>query len=412
MGEHRQMDIDHLNLQTASGKIPPSWAPERDRQYPLRLYVADLRLWAASTDVPIDKLGPAAALRLAGGAKSFARELDLQILSQGQLEPDGMGQPVLVPGLQCLIRALERRYAPLEQEMQVFVLSEMLGFRRQGSETIDDALVRFESARNKALQVAAFDMSEIGLAWLALNGLGISKDRWPLLLAPTQGNLPSTDRELRDMFQYLRRQAHLTERGNQDPAKSMQPAYFQLDSDNDRPFTYFGQETAQDPWSSHMWHSAEQETWGLSYDHDPNSVFWTSTDDEDASSCNSNDDEEVLYTEFEGQDMNTVGEQLYLLYRHHKRRWRKFGGHRKGRRKGKGKGKGKHRGFGFGPRKGKGGVFFSDSWDSQYSQHAHEEFEAPGVYFKGSKGSKGPRRSGNPIGRDGQQLKCSHLLIS
>jgi hypothetical protein len=91
-----------------------------------------------------------------------------------------------------------------------------------------------------------------------------------------------------------------------------------------------------------------------------------------------------------------------LPTRHHKRRWRAFGG---GRRKGKGKGKG-------GKDKKGGKHYYADPWaDAGAAAHDGTPWFAPDssfVYRKGKgKGKSGPRTSGNPMGRDGVKLKCS-----
>jgi hypothetical protein len=107
----------HQYDEMASGKVPPSWCPERDKEYPLRFYIQDLKLWELGCDLAPEKRGPVAALRLTGGAKALVRELDAQILAWGQLQPQ-------VSGIDMLIRALSYTYAPLQQELQIFVLSE------------------------------------------------------------------------------------------------------------------------------------------------------------------------------------------------------------------------------------------------------------------------------------------------
>ena len=67
--------------------------------------------------------------------------------------------------------------------------------------------------------------------------------------------------------------------------------------------------------------------------------------DDGVSSCNSGDSEPDL-SDMAALPENTAGEQLYLAYRHAKRRWRSFtGGYKRlhYRRFGKGKGRGKGR---------------------------------------------------------------------
>ena len=122
----QQAEQDHFNLGIVSAKVAPSWSPERDKIYPLRTWIQDIRLWALGTDVEILKQGPVAALRIGGSAKELVRELDGNILVNGAVLPDDQGNPVQHTGLECLIRALSRRFAPLAQELEVHVISELL----------------------------------------------------------------------------------------------------------------------------------------------------------------------------------------------------------------------------------------------------------------------------------------------
>ena len=170
---HMQHEVDHYNLGIVSAKVPPSWSPERDKVYPLRTWVLDLRLWALGTDVEEVKQGPVAAMRIGGTAKEFIRELDNNVLANGMMIQDGQGNMVRATGLECLIRALTRRYGPLQQELEIHVLSEILGFRRHPTEDTDSLISRFEICRDRALQGANFDMSWVGFAFLLLTALSL-----------------------------------------------------------------------------------------------------------------------------------------------------------------------------------------------------------------------------------------------
>ena len=83
MTRAHQQDLDELNLATASGRVPPAWSPDRDRQYPFRTYLKDLALWERSRDIVASRRGPSAALRLGGIAKALARDLDPDVLADG-----------------------------------------------------------------------------------------------------------------------------------------------------------------------------------------------------------------------------------------------------------------------------------------------------------------------------------------
>ena len=117
--------MNDLHLQAASGKIAPSWGPECDGTYPLRTFIRDLRLWAFATDVDPNRLGPQAALRLTGQAKELMRNINPMELAFGVQQ--GGRQ---ITGIEFLIARLEERFGLLEQELQIHVLRDSLGFHK------------------------------------------------------------------------------------------------------------------------------------------------------------------------------------------------------------------------------------------------------------------------------------------
>ena len=312
-----QHEYDAHNLGIASAKIPPAWSPERDRQYPLRTWTQDVRLWSVGTDVEVIKQGAVCAMRIGGSAKELIRELDVNILANGMVQPDVNGNPVQVTGLEMLIRALERRYGPLAQELEVHCISEILQFRRNVSEDTDSVVNRFNLTRDKALNGAGFDMSWIGFSFLLLTILGIPKTQWPILLAPTLGALPRTQQEYNDFCQYVRRQGHLTDK-NVDAVKNM--TFLTTSSNQEQ--TQQQQAFMSLPLTS--WQEPNYDTSGWTYASlDTEAEF--ETEDDGLSSCNSGETAPDI-SDMLPLPLNLAGEQLYLAYRHAKRRWRSFTG--------------------------------------------------------------------------------------
>ena len=409
-----------------NSKVPPAWAPEKDKQYPLRTWTQDIRLWALGTDVDVLRQGPVAAGRILGTAKDLIRELDPNVLSQGGIFADENQNPVQFTGLECLIRALSRRYGPLAQELEIFCIGEILMFRRQPQEDVDSCVSRFELVRTKALNGAGFDMSWIGFSFLLLTILGIRKEGWPLLLAPTVGALPSTQAQYTDFCSYVRRQGHLTDR-NVDPVKNMQ--FYTHESEE--------QQQQQTYWSSWPNPATFQQSLSTSFISTDSEVVDEA--DDGLSSCNSGESYPDL-SDLHTMPVNLAGEQLYLAYRHAKKRWRSFTGGTKRlhfRRKGsKGKSKGFNGGFGgkntgtgfhnnhYGGRgsgkssKGKGRMFFLDDYgtlhpvpedtEPMYFEQTFDDEQV--VYLSG--GKTGGKNSGkfkrkNPKSKDGKTLLCS-----
>lgn len=426
-----QHEYDAHNLGIASAKVPPSWSPERDKIYPLRTWVQDTRLWSVGTDVDPNRQGPVVAPRIGGSAKELIRELDVNVLAQGGVFPDANGQPVQMTGLECLIQAMLRRYGPLEQELEIFCIAEMLHFRRLPGEDTDSVVNRFNLTRGRALNGAGFDMSWVGFSFLLLTVLGIHKSHWPVLLSPTQGALPRTQQEFNDFTAYIRRQGHLTDR-NVDAVKNLQ--FFSQESDTSNVFMT---NLFSNSWDQPAQSIYQAQTYVSGTNTDDS---YADSADDGLSSCNSGTSVANL-TDMQGYTEQAAGEQLYLEYKHAKKRWRSFAGGRKrlhfrrfrkfgsskgrkGQRKGSPKG-GTGKGFG----KGKGKLFyvddttgtlqpvpepiqsyalvqpepsnpFSASWDEP-----NDDEQVVYLSGKGQKGGKFKRK--NPRGKDGKQLLCS-----
>ena len=216
------------NLGLANGRIPPTWSVENDKAYPLRLFAEDLRLWQAATDIDAARCGPAVVLRITGAARTLLREVPVATLANGQLVPDPNqpGQMMLISGVEALIRILERRYGALDQETQVFTVSELMTFQRGHHESTDEMIARFDVILFKANAIAGVAYPPVIRAWVILTHLRIPRSAWPALLAPTLGMLPVNEDEYNNMIAYVRRNGHLHEARHADPARTIGQPYF------------------------------------------------------------------------------------------------------------------------------------------------------------------------------------------
>ena len=133
-------------------KVPPGWSELYEREYPLRLYMQDLALWSAATDVLVERQGPAAAMQLNGIARSLAREMSADELRDGHVEVDpNTGQQTLVSGIALLLRRLKSRIGALDEEQAIESIDAFLSFRRLQGEHIDMMLSRHELIAYKRL---------------------------------------------------------------------------------------------------------------------------------------------------------------------------------------------------------------------------------------------------------------------
>ena len=418
-----------LDQDLATGKVPPAWSSENDAHYSFRVWLQDLTLWASATDVPEVRQASTVGLRLTGVAKTVVREMQADTLTNGVWQADANGVQVQVrTGLQQLVRELSRRFAPLEQEAQLQAVSDFMLFKRSGSEPVDDVVTRFEIARYRASTVGGMQMNEVVLSWLILTHLHVPLDKWPVLLFATQGQLPSDQAQYDSFILYIRRNGHLYDRGQ--PAHTIkQPYYVDQTLGGVTVNSYYndgstdGSQSQQwwdtMPWShntaTQVYHAASPsspfDSFAQSHQQEADQFAFLQEPDTDSSSDSDVPGHQAAdLTDMLYHTVNDAGAELFVAYKHAKKRWRSFQGkttrttHRfkkvkrftfKKHSKGKGKGK------------------YHQQAPSFFSPPAAQDgfsFVEQQAFFKGSgKGFKGGAGSGrlNPTGPDGKRMLCS-----
>ena len=119
------------------------------------------------------------------------------------------------------MRQLQRRFAPLQQEIQITSISDIFNFKRHNGESSDEMLSRFDLTVHKAQALGQVGFPEAAKSWMLLTALGIGRHNWPMILAPTQGALPNNPAEYGDFQQYVRRHGHLTDRDTHSNSLSL-----------------------------------------------------------------------------------------------------------------------------------------------------------------------------------------------
>ena len=180
--------------------IPPHWTPGSN--YAFRDYERDLANWCNLTDLGITQRGPAVYQRLGGMAKVLAREIPDEVLANGY--PDSG-----LTGLQVLMNALRKRWGAETQSQQLELIRAYDDFRVSPTESIDDALTRFDIIQTRASSEAGHVSGFTARASKLLSAFRVPEEQWALLLAPTQGALPSTDEQYLEFSLYLKRHLSL-----------------------------------------------------------------------------------------------------------------------------------------------------------------------------------------------------------
>ena len=433
--------LDAETAMQSTTKVPPAWDPRLEKRgYPFRIWLLDVAMWRIGSEVPDIRQGAAVAQRLGGVAKVLARHIPPENLRDGTQVAGPHGQMQQLDGLSLLIRGLTRRFGGFAEETAQHSIVELLAFRRLGSESVDDALGRFETLHATATEVAGFDMGHGALSWMLLTAMEIPRPAWPLLLAPTGGTFPVDTVGFSNLMLAIRRQGHIAEHTHAGPTTmeegQRRPGgtgnYFWDGDDFGQAgpsSSFFGaSEYSGDPTAdAHWFHGggSSSDTSGYYdghaheyyYDDGGHTVcstcsqYWyddhddyndTDTEDEFDESMMDHSDLSSYYGSFDGCTEQSL-RQEYLFA---KRRFRRFTGKQTrdsrfprrpaswdlrfgGKRGGKGKGKGKYyAGFPFGPSS-----------------------------LAGGKGKNKGKGRGNPTGKDGQQMKChgcgstDHLIM-
>ena len=198
----------------ATLKNPPPWNAAWEESYPFAIWLQDIVLWAASTDVDPDRQAPAVVMGLSGAARELCREVDVATLQNGILADwqDGQGL-VQRSGLAVLLRGLSRKFAPLGIEQVIKDVSQFMHVRRLNQETIDVYLSRFDLLKIRA-ERQGFGMNFVAQSWSLLTTMNLPPNQWPTILAPGAGNLPDNPEGYAALLAYLRRQGHLLEHGH------------------------------------------------------------------------------------------------------------------------------------------------------------------------------------------------------
>ena len=142
------------------------------------------------------------------------RDVPVHVITQGRVDLV-QGQ---ISGPEVIVQGLARKFGQFEVEQSIVAIIELLTFRRNGHESIDEAIARFLLMKVRAgNNVANFDMPAAALAWLFLEAMRIPRNVWPLLFNGVGGRLPIDDEQLDAMLIAIRQQGHITEHTHAGP---------------------------------------------------------------------------------------------------------------------------------------------------------------------------------------------------
>ena len=403
-----------------NSKVPPGWGVEMESTYPFSCWVKDLITWCYATDLDADKQAHAVVLRLTGTARVLAQEIAPETLSNGQTMDLGDGNgPQQVSGVVVLIRRLTERYGAQDVETQLKSVIEFMSFERMHGESMENALVRFEVLDYRASNQADFDLSVPGKAFWLLTRCKVPMAAWTNLFMQARTNnsfFPTTPPELERLKTTMKMNSHMHEAG---PHNIQQMAH-RSSTQQGAMYNFAGAVSVYDAHGTSSgaessYYASDQMSYA--YPTDWSSAGTTPVvceqcnsteaysfyeDYEDDTATESDEEMPDWDSEFAGlvqqQGFQKVQDDItddYLFARNRFRRFTRRPTRRRRFHNRKGKGRGKGKGLSFGPR-------FMCSSCSTY-----EDCELVAFAGKGgkSKGKFPPRQ--NPVGADGQIMKCS-----
>ena len=102
-GPARHEEFGHSTV-----KVPPYWEPGFEtRGYPFRVWLRDLDIWEAGTELKEEQRAPAVVQRLGGAARELLREVEINDLREGRTDPN---TGVIESGMTVLKRGLTSRF--------------------------------------------------------------------------------------------------------------------------------------------------------------------------------------------------------------------------------------------------------------------------------------------------------------
>eukprot|EP00435_Cladocopium_sp_Y103_P031480 s696_g8.t1 len=230
---------------------------------------------------------------------------------------------------------------------------------------------------------------------------------------PFNGQFPATEMELTQLKTGLRRMGHILERAPGNLREGLR----QTHSNPSAAFLTHDDhwEPSHDPWGSPI---APPQDWSGQHafpaSHASHAEAFALFEDDDVDTDSNTSSGEVSSIPEDGQDPNRVAQNLFWAYRQAKHKWRKYMGKttravrryakRFDRRKGKGKGKLNHSAFAVGKGKGKKG---KHPISAMLAEMPDEAVYQALPSFRGNRTcGKGKGRRTNPLGPDGQKLRC------
>ena len=339
-------------------RAPPAWSPEQAQGYPFRTWTQDLQIWSiAHVDIPPAQQAANIIMQLGGAARELVRNMSYDQIANGGMIGGVQQDPVTF-----LVAQLATNYAPLGEETRLTAMTELMQFRKNQGETIDNLITRFLSTKHRA-EVGGVNMvlSVEGYSWILLRACGVTQQQLLSLLQPTNSRFPNTDDEFNALMMSLRRMGHILEGsiGNiasqlRAPPSSSFPTFEASD-----PW-----QQGQDPWQNSTASSDAWQNWSGGTAQYGNQQAYPSLaqlplvpdDDDDDDTATISSDGEADYTGLGGLTPNQIDEHLFWAYDSSRRNWRAHMQRptRYVRRTIKGKSKGKGRN---GKGKGKRAIF-------------------------------------------------------
>jgi hypothetical protein len=191
-------------------------------------------MWSIVSELEPARKAAAVIMRLQGSARELARNLPPQTIIAG-----GLVNGVPVDPMTYLMHALAERYALLGEEASMQAVSELMNFDSQPNERVDELLIRFDNARQRAMEYGQLNINIQGMTWILLKAMHITDNQLVQLLQPLDGRFPANNAEFDNLRLRLRRLGHIVEHHPGNIASTLRTRHNPQQA-------FFGQQPQQD----------------------------------------------------------------------------------------------------------------------------------------------------------------------
>ena len=152
------------------GRLPPSWGPHMQQEYPFRKFYNDVTDWLRTTEAPQHLQGWLLKDQLKGLAWQMVDRMPPEEVYAGGLGPDMQWRSPVV----LIMDAFRRKFGLLDDDQRLFPLLRFMAFDKLPGESFTCMETRFDMRRQDAEEMSGFIMSVEAISLLFIKCLKLT----------------------------------------------------------------------------------------------------------------------------------------------------------------------------------------------------------------------------------------------